>query len=90
MPKEWQPKLGVLGRYTPNNVAFAKSAGFTNMILDGGPRSTIDATKITDSETENIKKTLKQHGMNVSAFQITVNHIDPDPRASERRRTTTS
>jgi sugar phosphate isomerase/epimerase len=78
VPKEWQPKLGVLGRYTPNNVAFAKSAGFRNMILDGGPRSTIDATKITDSEIENIKKTLKQHGMNVSAFQITVNHIDPD------------
>lgn len=83
--KEWQPKLGVLGRYTPNNVAFAQSAGFTNMILDAGPRSTIDASKITDAEIDAIKQTLRQHNMHVSAFQITVNHIDPDD--SKRSRT---
>lgn len=83
-PKEWKPRLGVLGRYTPNNVAFAKSAGFTNMILDGGPRSTIDADSMTDGKIAEIKSTLEQHQMHVSAFQITVNHIDPDPQKRER------
>jgi sugar phosphate isomerase/epimerase len=83
-PKEWKPRLGVLGRYTPDNVAFAKSAGFTNMILDGGPRSTIDANSMTDAKIAEIKSTLEQHQMHVSAFQITVNHIDPDPQKRER------
>jgi sugar phosphate isomerase/epimerase len=77
---EWRPKLGVLGRYTPNNVAFAKSAGFNNMILDAGPRSTIDARTITDAQISEIKRTLQEHEMNVSAFQITVNHIDADDK----------
>lgn len=76
---EWKPRLGVLGQYTPANVAFAKETGYTNMILDGGPRSTIDATSITDAKIAEIKSTLAQHGMNVSAFQITQNHIDADP-----------
>jgi sugar phosphate isomerase/epimerase len=82
--KEWKPKLGVLGRYTPNNVAFAKTAGFTNMILDGGPHSTLDAASITDAQIAEIKATLAKHQMNVSAFQITVNHIDPDAQKRER------
>ncbi len=81
---EWRPKLGVLGRYTPANVSFAKNAGFTNMILDGGPGSTLSADKITDARVQEIKTTLQNHGMNVSAFQITVNHIDPDPAKRQR------
>ena len=81
---EWRPKLGVLGRYTPANVAFAKEAGYTNMILDGGARSTLDASKITDAQVQEIKATLQKHGMNVSAFQITVNHIDPDAAKQKR------
>jgi sugar phosphate isomerase/epimerase len=84
VPREWKPRLGVLGRYTPANVAFAKSAGFTNMILDGGPRSTLDAASLTDAQVSEIKSTLDQHQMHVSAFQITVNHIDPDPQKREQ------
>lgn len=77
--KEWKPKLGVLGRYTPANVEFAKSRGFTNMILSAGRRSTLDAAKITDSEIQNIKDTLKRADMNVSAFQLDGDHIAADP-----------
>ena len=83
-PKEWKPRLGVLGRYTPGNVAFAKSAGFTSMILDAGPGSTVDAASLTEAQVSEIKSTLDQHQMHVSAFQITVNHIDPDPQKRER------
>ncbi len=82
--REWRPKLGVLGPYTPANVAFAKSAGSTNMILDGGARSTLDARQVTDEQVATIKNVLQQHGMQVSAFQITVNHIDPDQAKRER------
>lgn len=82
---EWKPRLGVLGQYTPANVAFAKEAGFTNMILDGGSRSALDARNITDAKIQEVKDTLQKHGMNVSAFQITVNHIDADD--SKRKQT---
>ncbi len=81
---EWRPKLGVLGRYTPANVAFASQQGFTNMILDAGAKSTLDAANIKDSEIQQVKSTLTSHHMNVSAFQLTVNHIEPDPDGRAR------
>jgi sugar phosphate isomerase/epimerase len=71
--------LGVLGRYTPANVEFARSQGFNNMILSVGQRSTLDAAKVTDSEIQSIKDTLKRADMNVSAFQLDGHHIAPDP-----------
>jgi sugar phosphate isomerase/epimerase len=82
---EWKPKLGVLGPYTPSNVAWAKEHGFTNMILGAGSRSNLNAASITDSQVEEIKATLKQHDMHVSAFQVDGNHIAADPaqRAKE-------
>jgi sugar phosphate isomerase/epimerase len=78
--KEWKPLLGVLGRYTPANVEFTKTHGFTNMILNAGPRSTLDATTITDEQVQEVKATLAKHEMHVSAFQIDGSHIDPDPQ----------
>jgi sugar phosphate isomerase/epimerase len=82
--KEWRPRLGVLGRYTPANVAFTKAAGFSNMILDAGPRSTLDAHTVTDAKLEEIKKDLAASDMHVSAFQITANHIDGNADARKR------
>ncbi len=78
--KEWKPLLGVLGRYTPANVEFAKAQGFNNMILSAGPHSSLDATTITDAQLQDIKATLEKSGMHVSAFQIDGSHIDPDPQ----------
>ncbi len=78
--KEWKPLLGVLGPYTPANVEFAKTEGFTNMILGGGRHSTLDATTITDAQIEDVKATLAKHQMHVSAFQIDGDHINPDPQ----------
>ena len=80
---EWRPKLGVLGKYTVNNVAFANANGFTNMILDAGQRSTISADTTTDTQIQAVKDTLRKYQMQVSAFQLTVNHIDPDPSKRE-------
>ena len=72
-PVEWKPKLGILGRFTPANVEFASAQGFTNMILDGLP-----ADKISDSQVENVRTTLRKSNMQVSALQVTQNHISPD------------
>ena len=78
---EWKPLLGVLGSYTPNNVAFAKAQGFTNMILSSGPgaRSTLNAETITDAQIADIKKVLSDSQMHVSALQVGSSSIDPDP-----------
>ncbi len=78
--KEWKPLLGTLGPYTPANVEFAKTHGFTNMILNGGPHSTLDAMTITDEKIEATKATLSKFGMHVSALQIDGSHIDADPQ----------
>ena len=75
---EWKPKLGVLGPFTPNNVAFARQEGFNNMILSVG-RGTLDPNTVTDQEIAGAKAVLNQHQMNVSAFQASQNHITADP-----------
>ncbi len=77
--KEWKPRLGILGTYTPANVQFAKAQGYTNMILGSGPGSTLDATTITDTQIEAVRKTLDDSQMHVSALQVTQNHISPNP-----------
>jgi sugar phosphate isomerase/epimerase len=83
---EWKPMLGVLGPYTPGNVAFAKEQGFTNMILGSGSgrNDTLNAATISDSAVEDVKNVLKQHGMHVSALQVSGDSINPDP--AERKR----
>ncbi len=75
---EWKPLIGILGPFTPANVEFAKAQGYNNMILGCGPRSTLDAAKITDAQVESVKSTLKANGMHVSALQVTQNHISAD------------
>ncbi len=83
-PTEWKPKLGVLGPYTSANVEFAKAQGFTNMILGADRGSTLDATTITDVRIEEVKATIAQHGMHVSALQIGGDHIAADPERRAR------
>ena len=84
-PTEWKPKLGVLGPFTEANVEFAKQEGFTNMILGGTARSTLDASALNDSQIDKVKSTIARSGIHVSALQVTQNHIsaDADQRARE-------
>src|SRR5438445_10475768 len=86
--KEWRPKLGVLGPYTPANVEWAKQAGFTNMILRSGRRGSLDPDTVTDAQIESIKATLAKNNMHVSAFQVDGDHINPDPARRDRVNTT--
>jgi sugar phosphate isomerase/epimerase len=80
--KEWKPKLGVLGPYTPANVAFARAQGYNNMIIDVGRSLNPDTT--TDAEIEAAKTALAAAGMYVSAFELATNHISADPAAHQR------
>jgi sugar phosphate isomerase/epimerase len=84
-PREWKPKLGLLGPFTEANVEFARQEGFTNMILGASPRSPLDASTVTDEKLEHVKGTLAKHQMHVSALQLAQNHInaDADQRARE-------
>jgi sugar phosphate isomerase/epimerase len=75
---EWKPLIGVLGPYTPSNVAWCKAQGFTNMILGSGPRSTLDAESITDAQIAEVKATLQQNQMHVSALQVGGDSINSD------------
>jgi sugar phosphate isomerase/epimerase len=77
-PVEWKPRLGILGPFTESNVRFAKEEGFTNMILAGTRRSTMDASTVTDQQVAKVKETLARYQMNVSAFQASQDHISPD------------
>src|SRR5437763_2525708 len=77
--KEWRPKLGVLGPYTPANVAFAKQAGFKNMILRAGRQGELNPDTVTDAQIASIKDDLNRQGIQLSAFQVNGDHIHPDP-----------
>jgi sugar phosphate isomerase/epimerase len=76
---EWKPKLGILGHYTPANVEFAHSLGYTNFIPTVGPGDTLDAARLTDAQIDQFRVTLQRNAMSVSALGLTVNHTDPDP-----------
>jgi hypothetical protein len=54
-PREWKPRLGVLGPYTEANLAFAREAGFNNMILGATPRTALDAAALDDGQIAKIK-----------------------------------
>ena len=77
-PGEWKPRLGVLGPYTEGNLAFAREAGFNNMILGASPRTSLDAAALDDGKIAAIRATIERAGVHVSALQVTQNHIDGD------------
>src|SRR5271155_5837537 len=55
-PKEWKPRLGILGKYTEANVDFAIQEGFNNMILAAGAGvQGLDTTQLTDEEIGRVK-----------------------------------
>jgi sugar phosphate isomerase/epimerase len=82
--REWKPRLGVLGPYSEANLAFAREAGFNNMILGSSPRSALDAAGLTDAQIEKIKGAIDRSGVHVSALQVTQNHIASDAARRER------
>jgi len=58
----WKPKIGVLARYTENNIEFTREAGFKSLELVCSAKSRMDATTVTDQDLEKIKKLVKDAG----------------------------
>jgi sugar phosphate isomerase/epimerase len=83
-PREWKPRLGVLGPYSEANLAFAREAGFNNMILGATPHSALDAAALSDSQIAKIKGVITRSGVHVSALQVTQNHIAADAATRSR------
>lgn len=84
-PKEWKPRLGVLGNFTEANLDFALQEGFNNMILGAGEGNrSLDPLKITDEQIEKVKATLAAKGMHVSALQVGGSHIEADAKRREK------
>ena len=83
-PKTWKPKLGVLGRYSEGNLAFAKQEGFTSMGLWADPRTSLDVTTLTDEKIAGVKSVLGKSGLHISVVSSVQNHIAPDAEARKR------
>src|SRR5258706_7780001 len=85
MPKKtWKPKLGILGKYTPGNVAFAKQEGFSSIGLWADPKTTLDPTIVTDDQVEKAKIVVRDSGLYLSVIGTAQNHIAPDADTRSR------
>lgn len=82
--KSWRPKLGILGEYTPGNVAFAKAEGFTSMGIWANHGGSLQADKVTDELLNNVRADFQQSGIYLSVVGSTNNHIAPDPSVRAR------
>ena len=83
-PREWKPRLGVLGPYSEANLAFAREAGFNNMILGATRQSALDAAALNDAQIAKTKGLIDRSGVHISALQVTQNHIASDPGERSR------
>ena len=75
----WKPKLGILGEFTPGNVDFAKTEGFTSMGIWAHEKGGLDANHVTDEKLEQVKTTFQQSGVYLSVVGSTINHVASDP-----------
>lgn len=73
--KNWKPKLGILCRYSPSNIEFAREEGFTSLELNVGGQLPHDAS---DSVVQKVKDHIDRSGLFVSCLFSVANHIDPD------------
>jgi sugar phosphate isomerase/epimerase len=80
--KVWNPKLGILARFTEANLAFAKQEGFTSLQLSA-EKATLDPN-MTDEQLEKVKATILSFGLYVSSLGATQNHIQTDPEQRSR------
>jgi sugar phosphate isomerase/epimerase len=80
----WKPKIGILCRYTEDNIRFAAAEGFKSLELVTTPKSRLDAAIVTDGEIQKTKSLIAGAGLEVSVLGIPVNHTAPDP--AERAR----
>ncbi len=77
--KTWQPKLGVLGKFSQANLDFAKREGFTSIGLWANPRTALDMNQATPADIAKVKAAVQASGLYLSNVATVVNHTDADP-----------
>jgi sugar phosphate isomerase/epimerase len=75
-PRNWKPKLGILGPYSEANVEFARKEGFTSLQLSVGSALPNDAS---DELIAKVKDNVSRAGLYVSSLMSSENHTAPDP-----------
>ncbi len=80
----WRPKLGILGEYTPGNLQFAKSEGFTSMGIWANRGGSLPAESVSDEQLQGVRQAFQNSGVYLSVVGSTNNHIAPDP--AERKK----
>jgi sugar phosphate isomerase/epimerase len=80
----WRPKIGILCRYTEDNIEFARAEGFKSLELAVPPKSRLDAAVVTDEEVEKAKTLIARAGLEVSALGTLSNHTAPDSAVRAR------
>lgn len=81
--RAWRPKLGVLGEYTPGNLEFVKSEGFTSMGIWANEGGTLPAGT-SDEKLESVRQDFAKSGIYLSVVGATSNHIAADPARRKR------
>jgi len=71
----WKPKLGIYCRYSAANAAFAAQEGFTCLQIAVGGELPNDAT---DEQLAEVKRTLADRGLTISALNGGGNHLNPN------------
>ncbi len=81
--KVWRPKLGILCRFSQQNLVFAKNAGFKSIQLmtDGG---VLNPERVDDSRLQFIREQVAMNNLYLSSVGDTVNHVAPEPDARAR------
>ena len=75
-PRNWKPKLGILGPYSEANIEFARKEGFTSLQLQVGGTLPADAS---DELVAKVKASVSKAGLFVSSLMSSENHTAPDP-----------
>ncbi len=82
--KTWRPKLGILGNYSEENIAFAKETGFTSIGLWARYNTSLDPNIVNDELLAKVKDSVARSGLYLSVVGSTLNHVDPDLAARQK------
>lgn len=80
----WKPKLGLLARYSPANIAFAKDEGFTSIGLWANGGDVLQADQVSDETLREVRAAVDRSGLMLSVVGSTNNHIAADPDRRKR------
>ena len=74
-------KIGFLADYSRDTVQFAGESGFGCLELQCSPRSAMNAHKILSGGASEVKESLAEYDLDISAIAWYANQLDPNPES---------